>query len=171
MDKESNMFTAISDSYFIQVRAAMFHLCLGCVLCSMLFKMHAAHAAQPEADPFAQGLDLISIKFAYSDIERIEPQLAYTGQQPAKSFNARVGLFGTTDTASERVRFGRTSNLPDYINMEKVNAWIASIHWHITAVENRASLSPRLRIESEETLIEIKPVDRSVWMMWHKALD
>jgi len=153
----------------------MLHLCLGCVLCSLLFGMHAAHSAQPYADPFAPGLDLISIKFAYSDaysdIERKDRQPDYTMQQPANSFNARVGFFGSSDIASERVRFGGTSSLPDYINMEKVNAWIASIHWHMNAVENRASLSPRLRVESEETLIEIKPVDRSVWLRWHRALD
>ncbi|MGC2047971.1 MAG: hypothetical protein WA635_05095 [Gallionella sp.] len=165
------MFTATSDSYFIQVRAAMLHLCLGCVLCSLFIEMHAAHAAQPEADPFAPGLDLISIKFAYSDIERIERQPTYTVQQPAKSFNARVGFFGTTDTASERVRFGGTSSLPDYINMEKVKDWVASIRWHMTADDNRASLSPQLRVESKETLLEIKPVDRSVWLRWQRKLD
>jgi len=162
------MFTATSDSYFIQVRAAMLHLCLGCILCSLLFELHTAHAAQPEADPFAPGLDLISIKFAYSNID-LQP--AYTVQQPANSFNARVGFFGTTDTASGRVRFGGTSSLPDYINMEKVKDWVASIRWHMTADDNRASLSPQLRVESKEALIEIKPVDRSVWMRWHRALD
>jgi hypothetical protein len=163
--------TAISDSNFIQMRAAMLRLCLGCVLCSLLFEMHAGHAAQPEADPFSPGLDLISIKFAYSDIERIEQQPAYTVQQPANSFNARVGFFGTTDIAPKRVNFGGLSSLPDYINMENVKDWVASIRWHMTANDNRASLSPQLRVESKETLIEIKPVDRSVWMMWHRALD
>jgi hypothetical protein len=75
------------------------------------------------------------------------------------------------DTASERLSFGGTSSLPDYINMEKVTAWVASIRWHMTADGNRASLAPHLRIESNETLLEIKPVDRSVWMVWHKTLD
>ena len=162
------MTTSTFGSYFIQVRAVMRRLCLGCVLCSLFFEMHAAHAAQPESDPLAPGLDLVSIKFAYSDTER---QTVYTERQPSSRFNARVGFFDTADTASERVRFGGTSSLPDYINMEKVTAWVASIRWHMTADGNRASLAPHLRIESNKTLLEIKPIDRSVWMVWHRTLD
>ena len=146
----------------------MLHLCLGCVLCSLFIEMHAAHAAQPEADPFASGLDLISIKFAYSNIER---QPVYTERQPDNRFNARVEFFGTAETEIEQVRFGGKSSLPDYINMEKVKDWVASIRWHMTADGNRASMAPHLRVESKETLIEIKPVDRSVWMRWHRTLD
>jgi len=150
------MTTSTSDSYFTQARAAMLRLCLGCVLCSLFFEMHAAHAAQP--DPFAPGLDLLSIKLAH-----------YNAVQPVPyRFSASVVV---ADTASERVRFGGTSSLPDYINMEKVTAWVASIRWHMTANDNRASLAPHLRIESNETLLEIKPVDRSVWMVWHRTLD
>jgi hypothetical protein len=171
MDKGSYMAITTSDSCFIQMQAAMLRLCLGCVLCSLLFEMHAAHAAQPESDPFAPGFDLISIKFSYSDMNRVERRSAYTEQQPVNSLDAKVGFFGATDKAHERANFRGISSLPDYINMEQVKDWVASIRWHMTADDNRASLSPQLPVESKETLIEIKPVDRSVWMMWHRALD
>lgn len=152
------MTTSTSDSYFIQARAAMFRLCLGCVLCGLFFEMHAAHAAQPEVNPFAPGLDLLSIKLAHYDAVQPVPY----------RLSSSVVI---ADTASERVRFGGTSSLPDFINMEKVRSWVASIRWHLTADGNRASLAPQLRVESKETLIEIKPVDSSVWVVWHRELD
>ena len=151
------MTTSTSDSCFIQARAAMLRLCLGCVLCSLVFKMHAAHAAQPEADLFVPGLDLVSIKLAHDSVQTVPDR-----------FSASLVI---ADTVSERVRFGGTSSFPDLINMEKVTAWVASIRWHMIADGNRASLSPQLRVETKETLIEIKPVERSVWMVWSRALD
>ena len=151
------MITSTSDFHFIQVKAAILRLCMGCFLCSLIFEMHAAHA-QPELDPFATGLNLISIKFAHYDAVQPVPY----------RFSASVAI---ADAASKQVRFGGTSSLPDYINMEKVKDWVASIRWNLTADDSRASLAPHLRIESSEALLEIKPIDRSVWMMWHRALD
>jgi hypothetical protein len=155
MDKESNLTTSATDSYLIQARAAMLRLCLGFVLCGLAYEIHAA---QPDVELFAPGLDLLSIKLAHYDAVQPVPY----------RYSASVVI---ADTASERLSFGGTSSLPDYINMEKVTAWVASIRWHMTADGNRASLAPHLRIESNETLLEIKPVDRSVWMVWHKTLD
>lgn len=149
------MITSTFGSYFMQAQVLMRRLCLGCFLCSLAFEIHAA---QPDAELFAPGLDLLSIKLAHYDAVQPVPY----------RFSASVVI---ADSASERVRFGGTSSLPDFINMEKVKDWVASIRWHMTADGNRASLSPQLRVESKETLIQIKPVDRSVWMMWRKALD
>lgn len=153
------MTTSTSDSDFIQARAAMLRLCLGFVLCGLVCKVHAA---QPDAELFAPGLDLLSIKLAHYDAVQPVPY----------RFSASVVIADTAAvTASERARFGGASSLPDYINMEKVTAWVASIRWHMTADGNRASLAPHLRIESNETLLMIKPVDRSIWMVWHRTLD
>ncbi|MFZ5524111.1 MAG: hypothetical protein ACOY9D_08545 [Pseudomonadota bacterium] len=157
------MTTSASCSYFIQLRAAMLRMCLGCVICSLFFEIHAAHGAQPETDPFSPGFDLASIRLAHYDT-------ADTAQPITDHFSARVGL---ADSASVRVGFGGTSSFPGYINLEKFTSWVASIRWHLTAnaESSRASLSPQLRVESKETLVEVKPLDRSVWMIWHRALD
>ena len=161
------MTTSTIDSYFIQARAAMFRMCLGCILCSLIFKIHGAHAAQPESNSLASGLDLVSVKFAYGDIERLP---AYSGKEPANRFNAKLGLIGTADTAPVGLGLFKASSLPGFIE-ENASIWVAKILWHLDSVSARASLSPQLRIESKDTMIEIKQVDRSVWMVWHKTLD
>jgi hypothetical protein len=139
------MITSTFGFYFIQMRAAMLRLCMGCVLCSLFFEMGAAHAAQPEAGNFATGVDLYTIPLAHS-----------------VTANNKV---------SDRFGFAGSSNLPENIKLEEIAAWVASIRWHLTAEDNRASLSPHLRIQSKETRIEIKPIQRSVWMVWHRQLD
>jgi len=48
--------------------------------------------------------------------------------------------------------------------------WTTSIRWHLTDIGNHASLSPRLRLETKESRIEIRPLQRSVWFSWRKAL-
>ena len=161
------MTTSTIDSYMIQARAAMIRLCLGCFLCSLLFEIHAAHAAQPETDPLAPGLDLISVKFAYGDMEH---QPVYSGKQPDNRFYSKVGFIGNPDTAAGGLGLFKASHLPGYIE-ENASLWVAKILWHLNSVSARASLSPQLRIESKDTMIEIKQVDRSVWMVWHKTLD
>jgi len=147
-----------ADSYLIQVRSAMLRLCMGCILCSLIFKMHGAHAAQPHDGLFDSGVDLASIKLTHYD----------TVQPVTDRFSARLGL---TESASVGFGFGGTSSFPELVNLENFATWVTSIRWHLTANESRASLSPKLLVESRETLIEIKPLDRSVWMMWHRDLD
>lgn len=139
------MNTSISGSYFIQMRAAILRLCLGCVLCSLLFEMHAAHAAQPETGDFATGVDLYTTPLAHSII--------------------------ANNKVPDRFGFAGSSNFPENIKLEEIAAWVASIRWHLTAEDNRASLSPHLRIQSKETRLEIKPIQRSVWMVWRRPLD
>jgi len=152
------MTTSTADTYLIQARATMLRMCLGCILCSLIFKMHGAHAAQPSVGAFVPGVDLAAIKLTHFD----------TKQPVTDRFSASVGL---TDKVSVGFKFGGTSSLPEYINLEKFTTWVASIRWHLTAEDSRASLSPKLQVESREALIEIKPLDRSVWMMWHRELD
>jgi len=161
------MTTSTSGTYIFQAQAAMLRICMGCILCSLIFKMHGAHAAQPENELLAPGLDLVAVKFAYRDINQ---QPVYTGQQSVKSINTSFGFFDSTDTSSGGFGLLKASRLPDYIE-ENASLWVAKILWHLTSVNDRASLSPQLRIESKDTLIEIKQVDRSVWMVWHKSID
>ncbi len=152
------MNAADSVSNISQVQSAMLRLCMGCILCSLIFKMHGAQAAQPDSGPFVPGIDLASIKLTHYN----------TAQSVGDRFSARAGL---TDRASVGFGFGGTSSLPEYVNIEKFTTWVASIRWHLTAEESRASLSPKIMVESKEALIELKPFTRSVWMMWHRTLD
>jgi hypothetical protein len=141
-----------------RAQEAMLRLCLGCILCSLIFRIQGAHAAQPDMDLRASGIDVASLQFTHYD----------RGQPVTDRFSARVGA---TDAASFGFRFGGTSSLPEYVSLEKITTWVASIRWHLAAENDRAYLSPRVRVESEQALIEIKPLKRSVWMMWHRALD
>jgi len=136
------MNTSISGSYFIEAQAVMLRLGFGLVLIGYAI---TSHAVQPEAGNFAPGVDLLTIPLAYS--------VTANNRVPD-----RFGLAGS-------------SNLPEYFKLEKIASWVASIRWHLTADDNRASLSPHLRIESRETRIEIKPIQRSVWMVWRRPLD
>lgn len=136
------MNTSISGSYFIEAQVAMFRLGFGLVLIGYAI---ASHAAQPEAGSFAPGVDLLTTPLAHS-----------------VTANNKV---------PDRFGFAGSSNLPENFKLEKIASWIASIRWHLTAEDNRASLSPHLRIESKDTRIEIKPIQRSVWMVWRRPLD
>jgi hypothetical protein len=161
------MTTSTADTYFIQARAALLRVCLGCILCSLIFKMHGAHAAQSEIDLLAPGLDLVSVKFTYGETERLP---AYYGKKTESRFDTKVGFIGAADSATRGLGLFKTSRLPGFIE-ENVSLWVAKIKWHLNSVDARASLSPQLRIESKDTVIEIKQVDRSYWMVWHKTLD
>ena len=161
------MTTSTADTYFIQARAAMIRMCMGCILCSLIFKMHGAHAAPPEMDRMAPGLDLVSVKFSYGETERLP---TYHGKKTENRFNAKVGFIGVADSATGGLGLFKTSRLPGFIE-ENASLWVAKIKWHLNSVNARASLSPQLRIESKDTVIEIKQVDRSYWMVWHKTLD
>jgi len=136
------MNTSISGSYFIEAQVAM--LRLGFVLVLIGYAI-TSHAAQPEPGNFAPGVDLLTIPLAYSATAN-------------NKVPDRFGLAGS-------------SSLPEYFKLEKLASWVASIRWHLTADDNRASLSPHLRIESREAQIEIKPIQRSVWMVWRRPLD
>ncbi len=145
------MNTLISGSYFIPARTAMLNLALAWVL---LGHAMASHAAQPGMGIFAPGVDLLSIPLAYS-----------------VNGNERAAEAGANDNLPDRFGFGRMPRLPDCFNLEKAVSWAASIRWHMAEENHRAAFSPHLRVESRETLILIRPLDRSITMVWHRALE
>jgi hypothetical protein len=118
-------------------------------------------------DRMAPGLDLVSVKFTYGEIERLP---SYYGKKTENRLNAKVGFIGVADSAIGGLGLFKASRLPGFIE-ENASLWVAKIKWHLNSVNARASLSPQLRIESKDTMIEIKQVDRSYWMVWHKTLD
>jgi hypothetical protein len=145
------MKTCISGSYFMRAQAAMLKLGFGLVLVGYAI---ASHAAQPGVDDFAPGADVLSIPLAYS----------ITGVD-------RTSGPGTNNQQPDRFGFGKLPNLRPYFNLQKVAAWVASIRWHMTEENNRASFSPRLRVESRGTLILIRPRSHSITVEWHRKLD
>ena len=155
------MTTSTFGSYFIQMRAAVLRLCLGCALCSLFFEMHAAHAAPPEAALFSTRPDLFTIQLDPYDSMRLA---AYRS-------DTRAGIADTADNIVGASRFGGISGVTNFIKQLKLPDWVASIRWHLAADSDRASLAPYLRVESKETIIVIKPIEHSAWMVWHMKID
>ncbi len=122
----------------------MLRTCIGLLACSLSL---TAQATQPESPQ----LDLFSIQLNHTA----------TGLQSSYRFDATVA-----STASNNLVFSKTS-LPTISELKKGQFWITSIRWHLTADDNRASLSPLLRFESKKSLIEFRPLQRSLWMTWH----
>jgi len=142
----------------VQVQAAMLRICMGMSLFG--FVCHA-HAENPQEDIFVSGYDLLSVKFSHSE-NRL---------QPANRFSANFGQFDSNGSQSASFGIFNSLRLPGFIKSENSSFWSTSIRWHMDTTGARASLSPRLQLQSEETLIVFRPVDHSAWMLWRRALD
>ena len=145
------MKTCISGSYFNRAHSAALKLGIGLALAGYAV---AAQAAQPGVDNFASGTDILPIPLAYSI-----------------SGNVQSYDLGVNSRVPDRFGFGKLPPYPAYLNLQKVASWVASIRWHMTEDHSRASSSSRLGVESRETLISIRPLNRSITMEWHKKLD
>jgi hypothetical protein len=121
----------------------MFRTCIGLLLCSLSLMAQATQLESPRLDLFAI-------------------QLNHTGTslQSSYRFDATAA-----SAASNNLVFSKTS-LPAISEFKKGTFWITSIRWHLTTDDNRASLSPQLRFESKKSLIEFRPLQRSVWITW-----
>lgn len=152
------MITKLIGSCLAQTQAAMFRLCLG--LPVLGFACHA-HAAKPDEGIFDSGINLFSVKFSHTD----------SPEQTVNRFTANVGNLALADSEATGSGFFKAFRLPKVAKIVDDSFWSTSIRWNLAAVDARASLSPRLRVESKETLIELKPTSRSVWFSWRRALD
>jgi hypothetical protein len=152
------MITKIPGFCFVQAQAAMLRICMGMSLFG--FACHA-HAENPQEGIFASGYDLLSVKFGHSE-NRL---------QPAYRFSANFGQLDSNGNQSGSFGILNSIRLPGFIRPEKGSIWSTSIRWHMDAAGARASFSPRLQLQSDETLIVLKPVDHSAWMLWRRALD
>lgn len=125
-----------------------FRTCVGLLLCSLSL---ATQAAQPELPQ----LDLFTIQLTHTD----------TKHQSSYQFSTAVA-----NTTANSLVFGKSSRLPTFSELKKGTFWSTSIRWHLTDNGNHASLSPQFRLESKESRIEIRPLQRSVWMTWRREL-
>jgi hypothetical protein len=152
------MITKILGFCVVQAQSAMLRVCMGMSLFGIACH---AHAENLQEDPFASGYDLLSFKFSHSE-NRL---------QPANSFRANFGQFDSNGNQSASFGIFNSLRLPGFIKPENGSFWSTSIRWHMDTTGARASFSPRLQLQSEETLIVFKPVDHSAWMLWRRALD
>lgn len=123
-------------------------LCLSFLLCSLSL---TTHAAPPEAIQ----LDLLSV------------QLAHTNTKQLDSYQLSTAVANTT--ASNFV-FGKMLHLPSISEIKTGTFWTTSIRWHYTDDGVKSSLSPKLRIESKESRIELNPLKHSLSLTWRRAL-
>lgn len=123
-------------------------LCFGILLCSLCL---AAQAAQPQTTQ----LDIFSL------------QLTRTNTQQFSGYQLNTTVANAT--ASSFV-FSKALRLPTLSELKKGALWTTSIRWHYTDNGIQSSLSPRLRIESKESRIELNPLKRTVSMTWRREL-
>lgn len=126
----------------------MIQLCL-CLLLSTLSL--TTHAAQPRATQF----DLLSLQFSHTNTKQLDSYQINTtvANIPASNFV-----------------FGKIPHLPSMSEIKTDTFWTTSIHWHYTDDGIKPSLSPKLRIESKESRIELNPLKHSLSLTWRRAL-
>ena len=147
-----------SGSYPIQV--AMLRLCAGLVFIAIIFASHVTYAAQPIEGVIAPELDLLTIKIAhYPDVGT-----------SLYHFNENVRTRGSMYSVTTESAFSSNLNLPVFAKFKINNIWITSIRWHLVSSNERASLAPVFRVESDDSRLEIRPIQHSARMVWSKAL-
>jgi hypothetical protein len=134
-----------SDFYLVPV---VFRACIGLLLGSLSLGSFSLAAQATQLEPHQ--LDLFAVQLTHTD----------NNQQNSYRFDTTVA-----NTVLNNLAFSRTS-LPTISEFKKDTFWITSIHWHLTDDDNLASLSPQFRLESKKSFIEIRPIQRSVWMTW-----
>jgi len=137
--------STISDFYLTPV---ILRTCIGLLLCSLSLTTQAMQPESPQLDVFA-------VQLTHTD----------TSKQSSYRFNTTVA-----STTPNNLVFSKTSRQPAFSEFKNGTLWIMSIRWHLTSDDDHASLSPQLRLESKESRIEIRPFNRSVWMIWCRAL-
>lgn len=135
-------------SKFQSAPVAMLRLCYGLLLCSLSL---TTQAAQPEVTQF----DLLSVQLTHNDTKQLDSYQLSTA---------------VANTPTSSFVFGKMPHLPSLAEIKKGTFWTTSIRWHLTDDGNSTSLSPRFRIESKESRIELNPLKRSFLMTWRKVL-
>ena len=145
------MNTCISGSYFMRAKAVLLKLGLGLMLVGYAIASHAAPVGFDESSP---GFDVLSLPLAYS----------ITGVDQSSDL-------ATNDQLPGRFGFGKLPNLRPYFDLKKLTAWVTSISWHVSEEDNHPTFSPRLQVESRDSLISIRPTSHSLTVEWSSTLD
>ena len=140
------MSNSISD--FNLAPAVIFRTCIGLLLCSLSFTTQAVQPASVQ-------IDLFAIQLSHPDAEQFS------------SYRLNTAVVNTT---TSNLVFGKKIHLPTFSDLKKNTFWTTSIRWHLTDDGQHAALSPRFRLESKESRIELNPLKRSVSMTWRRPL-
>jgi hypothetical protein len=123
-------------------------LCLGLLLGSLSLTVQAT---QPEVKQF----DFFSVQLAHINTKQLDSyQLSTT----------------VANTTASNFVFGKMPHLPSISEIKTGTFWTTSIRWHYTDDGLKSSLSPKLRIESKESRIELNPLKHSFSLAWRRAL-
>ena len=123
-------------------------LCLGLLLGSVSLMTHAAQ-------PLTTEFDLLSVQLTRFNTKQID------------SYQLNTQIANTT---ANSFVFGKGLHLPTLSEIKTGMFWKTSIRWHYTDDGIKSSLSPKLRIESKESKIELNPLKHSVTLAWRRAL-
>ncbi len=128
--------------------------CSGIVLCGHFL---TAQAVQPHE----LQLDLLSIQLTQQDMQ------SFNGLHSSEELHLETKIANTT--ASSFI-FNKSAQLPNSPKLKKDIFWTTSIRWNYTDDGIRSSLSPRLRIESKESLIDFNPLKQTISIRWHRDI-
>jgi hypothetical protein len=123
----------------------------------------AAHAAEPENGIVVRSLDLLTVQSVQFDANGLARLSRYR-------FAASIVPIHLDDAVPFGFGFSNASYLTAASGRQKNIGWTANSEWSRLLGSDRASLSPRLRIDSAGQRIEIVPRRHSVWLQWRKVL-
>ena len=122
-----------------------------------------AHAAPLDSDFLVPKLDLLTVQTVHVDANGLARTSRYR-------FTASIVADQQVDIAPYGFGFSNTSHLTLAGAGQKEIAWTTNGTWSRFLGSDRASWSPRLRLESTGQRLEIIPRRHSVWIQWRKEL-
>lgn len=122
--------------------------CLGFLLCTLSLTTHATQLSNTQ-------FDLFSLQLTHAETQK------FSGYQ----FSTAVG-----NSSANGFVFSKDLHLPSLSELKKGTFWTTSIRWHYTDDGMKSSLSPKLRIESKESKIELNPLKHSFSLSWRREL-
>jgi hypothetical protein len=123
-------------------------LCLGFLLSTLSLTTQAAQLGDVQ-------FDLLSV------------QLSHTNTKQLDSYQISAAI---ANAPASNFVFGKIPHLPSISEIKSGTFWTTSILWHYAGDGAKSALSPKLRIESKESRIELNPLKRSISLTWRRAL-
>ena len=122
------------------------------------------------------GLLLFSLSFvtqaAPGEVHQFDLfSIQFTSNQQSQA--AQLNSLYKPNTATplySRFMFGKIPHLPSFSDLRKGTLWTTSIRWHLSDEGSHTSLSPRFRIESKDSRVEIRPTQNSLSVTWRMSL-
>lgn len=127
--------------------AIISQVCIGVMLCSLSLTALAKQAESPQLNLYAVPLNQ-----------------SFVGPQNSYQINLAM-----SDTATKNLVFGNEPNLSEVSEFKIETLSITDIRRDMSAESNHATLTPQFSLGSEGDQITIRPLQRTILIMWHKA--